>query len=57
MVMTRLQRRFLASLAGAWVTQLDGGAASRATPVVQPGTFLYHCTDYPWAIGEITVVP
>ena len=21
----------------------------------QPGTFLYHCTDHPWAIGEITV--
>ena len=22
----------------------------------QPGTFLYHCTDHPWAIGELTVV-
>ena len=21
----------------------------------EPGTFLYHCTDHPWAIGEITV--
>ncbi len=21
----------------------------------RPGTFLYHCTDHPWAIGEITV--
>ncbi len=21
----------------------------------RPGTFLYHCTDHPWAIGEITI--
>ena len=23
----------------------------------QPGTFLYHCTDHPWAIGEMMVEP
>ena len=22
-----------------------------------PGTFVYHCTEHPWAIGEITVEP
>ena len=22
-----------------------------------PGTFLYHCEDHPWAVGEITVDP
>ena len=23
----------------------------------RPGTFLYHCEDHPWAVGEITVEP
>ena len=23
----------------------------------EPGTFLYHCEDHPWAVGEITVAP
>ncbi len=23
----------------------------------EPGTFLYHCEDHPWAVGEITVDP
>ena len=23
----------------------------------RPGTFLYHCEDHPWAVGEITVDP
>jgi len=23
----------------------------------QIGTFLFHCDEHPWALGEITVVP
>ncbi|MYD86050.1 MAG: hypothetical protein F4Y14_07635 [Acidobacteria bacterium] len=23
----------------------------------EPGTFLYHCEDHPWMVGEITVDP
>ena len=42
---------------GSWTTDtLEPGMSDYVT-FEQPGTFLYHCTDHPWAIGEITVDP
>ena len=42
---------------GSWTTDtLEPGMFEYVT-FDQPGTLRYHCTDHPWAIGEITVEP
>ena len=40
---------------GSWSTGPLAPAASGYVTFDEPGTFLYHCADHPWAIGEITV--
>ena len=47
----------IAARDASWATQMLEPAAWEFVTLDQPGTFLYHCTDHPWAIGEITVVP
>ena len=42
---------------GQWTTNALGPATWEFVTFDQPGTFLYHCTDHPWAIGEVTVLP
>ena len=45
----------IAARDGSWtVGTLEPATWSQLT-FDQPGTFLYHCTDHPWAIGELTV--
>ena len=47
----------IAARDGSWTTgELQPGRWQHVT-FEQPGTLLYHCTDHPWAIGEITVKP
>ena len=45
----------IAARDGSWTTGTLQPAMSEHVTFDQPGTFLYHCTDHPWAIGEITV--
>ncbi len=40
---------------GSWTTTALEPSTSAVVTFDRPGTFLYHCTDHPWAIGEITV--
>ena len=40
---------------GSWSTGTLQPATWRHVTFDQASTFLYHCTDHPWAIGEITV--
>ena len=47
----------IAARDASWATQMLEPAAWEFVTLDQPGTFLYHCIDHPWAIGEITVVP
>ena len=42
---------------GSWTTGTLGPAMWEHVAFEEPGVFLYHCTDHPWAIGEITVEP
>ena len=42
---------------GSWSTGTLGPAMWEHVTFDEPGVFLYHCTDHPWAIGEITVEP
>ena len=42
---------------GSWTTGVLEPAQWEFLTFDEPGTFLYHCTDHPWAIGEITVEP
>ena len=42
---------------GSWTTGVLEPAQWEFLTFDVPGTFLYHCTDHPWAIGEITVEP
>ena len=42
---------------GSWTTSTLEPAMWDYVTFDEPGTFLYHCTDHPWAIGEITVEP
>ena len=42
---------------GSWTTSALQSGRWKYVTLDQPGTFLYHCTDHPWAIGEITVEP
>ena len=45
----------IAARDGRWSTGTLAPAMSAYVTLDQPGTFLYHCTDHPWAIGEVTV--
>ena len=47
----------IAARDGSWTTASLDPATWEFVTFDQPGTFLYHCTDHPWAIGEITVEP
>ena len=40
---------------GSWTTGTLEPARFGYVTFDQPGTIIYHCTDHPWAIGEITV--
>ena len=40
---------------GSWTTSALEPATWEFVTFDQPGRFLYHCTDHPWAIGELTV--
>ena len=42
---------------GSWTTGPLEPAMWAYVTFDQSGTFLYHCPDHPWAIGEITVKP
>ena len=42
---------------GSWTTGTLQPAMWGYVTFDQPGTFLYHCEDHPWAIGEVTVDP
>ncbi len=42
---------------GSWTNGTIAPGVFEYVTFDQPGTFLYHCTDHPWAIGEITVEP
>jgi alcohol dehydrogenase (cytochrome c) len=42
---------------GSWTTgNIEVGLFEYVT-FDTPGTYQFHCTDHPWALGEITVVP
>ncbi|MCY4074855.1 MAG: PQQ-binding-like beta-propeller repeat protein, partial [Acidobacteria bacterium] len=47
----------IAARDGSWTTEALAPAMSGYVTLDEPGTFLYHCTEHPWAIGEITVEP
>ena len=47
----------IAARDGTWNTSTLEPDMSAFVTFEDPGTFLYHCTDHPWAIGEITVEP
>ena len=47
----------IAARDGSWTTGTLEPATWEFLTFDEPGTFLYHCTDHPWAIGEITVEP
>ena len=47
----------IAARDGTWSTRTLEPDMSASVTFDEPGTFLYHCTEHPWAIGEITVEP
>jgi quinohemoprotein ethanol dehydrogenase len=42
---------------GSWATDTLAPGMFEYVTLEEPGTFLYHCTEHPWSIGEITVDP
>ncbi len=42
---------------GSWTTGALLPATWGVVTFDEPGTFVYHCTEHPWAVGEITVEP
>ncbi len=40
---------------GSWTSGPLAPAKSFYVTFDKPGTYLYHCTDHPWAIGQVTV--
>ena len=42
---------------GSWTTGTLSPGLWGFVTLDDPGTFLYHCEDHPWAVGEITVDP
>ena len=47
----------IAARDGSWTTGPLDPAMFASVVLDAPGTFLYHCTEHPWAIGQITVEP
>ena len=45
----------IAARDGSWSTGTIETAEWGYATFERAGTFLYHCTDHPWAIGQITV--
>ena len=45
----------IAARDGRWSIGPVEPATSAYVTLDDLGTFLYHCTDHPWAIGQITV--
>ncbi len=45
----------IAARDGSWRTGPIDPAMSAYVTLEDVGTFLYHCTDHPWAIGQVTV--
>ena len=50
-------RHALAARDGSWSSGALPPAKSFYVQLNTPGTFLYHCTEHPWAIGQLTVEP
>ena len=50
-------RHALAARDGSWNSGALPPAKSFYVQLNTPGTFLYHCTEHPWAIGQLTVEP
>jgi alcohol dehydrogenase (cytochrome c) len=50
-------RHTLAARDGSWSSGPLPPAKSFYVQLATPGTFLYHCTEHPWAIGQLTVEP
>ena len=42
---------------GSWTIGALQPATWEAVTVDESDTFQYHCTEHPWAVGEITVEP
>ena len=42
---------------GSWTTGALQPATWEVVAFDEPGTFQFHCTEHPWAVGEITVEP
>ena len=42
---------------GSWTTGVIEPGLFDYVTFDQPGTFLFHCEEHPWALGEVTVVP
>ena len=47
----------IAARDGSWTTERVKPGMEVPVNFDSGGTFLYHCTEHPWAIGEITVEP
>ena len=47
----------IAARDGSWSTGTLAPGMFEHVTVDTPGTFLFHCVDHPWAIGELTVEP
>ena len=47
----------IAARDGSWTTERVEPGMEVPVNFDSGGTFLYHCTEHPWAIGEITVEP
>ena len=45
----------IAARDGSWTTDTIAPGLFEYVAFDTPGTFLFHCTDHPWALGEITV--
>jgi outer membrane protein assembly factor BamB len=50
-------RHALAARDGSWTSGPLPPAKSYYVGFDAPGTYLYHCTEHPWAIGQVTVEP
>ena len=45
----------IAARDGSWTTETVEPGMEVTVNLDGRGTFLYHCTEHPWAIGEMTV--
>ena len=47
----------IAARDGSWTTDTLAPGMFEYVALEEAGTFLFHCTEHPWSIGEITVDP